>query len=252
MPLGALISGGLGLLGGVLGQKSAKSQQESNTAAQREFAQHGIRWKVEDAKKAGIHPLYAMGAQTHSYSPNPISQTDYGLGQAGQDIGRAIQAKQTAPERQLQQLQIKKAEAEIDFVQAQAALARSRTIDQNIHIPPMPYGNMSLTGQGPSYKPDALVTNQVVRPGIVKGPERTTHIDTAGGAYRFDPRQSDAEVLENRYGEGFLTNLAAWLGIGTTDLIHNLGFWLDDPDLKYGASGRPRRGRIPTFKVEGN
>lgn len=30
-------------------------------AIQREFAQQGIRWKVEDAKAAGLHPLYALG-----------------------------------------------------------------------------------------------------------------------------------------------------------------------------------------------
>ena len=35
---------------------------------QKEFAQHGLRWKVEDAKQAGINPLVALGASTHSPS----------------------------------------------------------------------------------------------------------------------------------------------------------------------------------------
>lgn len=40
-----------------------------NFAFQREFAEQGIQKRVEDAKKAGIHPLYAMGANTPSVSP---------------------------------------------------------------------------------------------------------------------------------------------------------------------------------------
>jgi hypothetical protein len=138
MPLGAIISGGLGLVGGLLGAKSARDQQSANTAAQREFAQHGIRWKVQDAKKAGIHPLYALGAQTHQFSPNPLFQTDYGLGAAGQHLGRAIQAKQTAPERAMQNLQMQRTQAEIDLIKAQTAAAISRTVKQPGQPPVMP------------------------------------------------------------------------------------------------------------------
>lgn len=42
---------------------------QQNFAFQREFAEQGIQKRVEDAKKAGIHPLYAIGAQTPSVSP---------------------------------------------------------------------------------------------------------------------------------------------------------------------------------------
>lgn len=36
---------------------------------QKEFAQKGIRWKTEDAKQAGLHPLAALGTMGASYSP---------------------------------------------------------------------------------------------------------------------------------------------------------------------------------------
>ena len=47
-----------------------KEMNAKNAALQREFAQSGIQWKVADAKKAGLHPLAALGAQTASASPS--------------------------------------------------------------------------------------------------------------------------------------------------------------------------------------
>lgn len=108
----ALIGAGSSLIGGYMQQRAARRAQDisreqaaANMQLQREFAQHGIRWKVDDAKGAGIHPLYALGAQTHSFAPVGINvPTGGGLGRglaaAGQDISRAMQAKTTARERQ--------------------------------------------------------------------------------------------------------------------------------------------------------
>lgn len=78
------------------------------------FAQQGIRWKADDARAAGIHPLYAMGANTVSYAASPIGLTTPSLGaatvqpegsmgtalaQSGQDISRAINSTRTQNER---------------------------------------------------------------------------------------------------------------------------------------------------------
>lgn len=99
--LGALIGAGASLLGGILGNNSQNKQIDKQIAAQKEFAQEGIRWKVADATAAGIHPLYALGAQTNAFSPigiggNPLGE---GIAAAGQEIGRAVQARQTSAER---------------------------------------------------------------------------------------------------------------------------------------------------------
>lgn len=86
--------------GGLIGAKAQQKANRQNIKLQKEFAQTGIRWKVEDAKKAGIHPLYALGANTHSFSP--VSVGDGGashFAQAGQDIGRAIHATRTGGEK---------------------------------------------------------------------------------------------------------------------------------------------------------
>lgn len=56
--------------------KSAKAndarvnaQRRSEQDLQREFAQMGIQWRVQDAIAAGVSPLFALGAQTPSYQP---------------------------------------------------------------------------------------------------------------------------------------------------------------------------------------
>ena len=49
----------------------------------KQFAKRGIQWRVHDAKKAGLHPLAALGAQTTSFSPSFVSQSRYEGGGGG-------------------------------------------------------------------------------------------------------------------------------------------------------------------------
>lgn len=112
--LASLVAAGASLLGGFMGNKSAEKaarQNQKHEAAmrqkeyeqQKEFAQSGVQWKVSDAAKAGVHPLYALGANTVSYAPQSVGSTslpaaDYGhLADAGQHIGRAIANTQSGP-----------------------------------------------------------------------------------------------------------------------------------------------------------
>lgn len=86
---------------------------------QREFAQNGVQWRVNDAEAAGIHPIAALGGQFSSPSPiqisgsvpqaaaassNPLppltgSSMGAGLQSAGQDLSRAVSAVATEWER---------------------------------------------------------------------------------------------------------------------------------------------------------
>lgn len=97
--LGALISAGAGLASSFLGKNSAEKAAKQNYQQQKEFAQNGIQWKAADAKAAGIHPLYAMGANTVSFSPTNVGSDFSGLATAGQDIGRAIDATRSNNQR---------------------------------------------------------------------------------------------------------------------------------------------------------
>lgn len=117
MGWGTALSIGSKIVGGILGSKATSDANSDNLAyqekinaqniqLQKDFAQQGIRWKVADAKAAGLHPLAALGAQTNSFSPiavGAVAQPDYSISNAvsdmGQDISRAVAAHQSKAER---------------------------------------------------------------------------------------------------------------------------------------------------------
>lgn len=121
---GAIANKVLSETGGDGGQRDAAA---ANEAIQREFAQQGVRWRVADAQAAGIHPLFALGAQLPSAQPSqfvPGVGTDYGLAAAGHDIGRAIDSTRTEEERvnaRLNALKIERGELENDVLRSQLA-----------------------------------------------------------------------------------------------------------------------------------
>lgn len=125
---GGIVSGALDFAGGLISNHNARSMAEREYQHQKEFAQNGIRWKVADAKAAGIHPIYAIGANTPTYSPQAAVGTDYGLSKVGQDIGRAIEAGQTIKERaEARNMQQALNDAQIENIQSQTEQHKAQT-----------------------------------------------------------------------------------------------------------------------------
>lgn len=160
--MGALIGGGSALIGGAMNSNSSAAAMRAqeriaadNIALQKQFAKQGIRWRVEDAKAAGVHPLAALGANVSSFSPISIG-TDFSspvgdsISRAGQDISRAVSATMTKDERVKKNLldtyTLERAKLEND-------LLRSQIIKVNQPSSPGLPSNSSmplLTGQGDS------------------------------------------------------------------------------------------------------
>lgn len=211
--IGPAIAAGASLAGGLMNKNATEKANAANLAAQREhtdrqvqlqkkFAQEGIRWRVEDAKKAGIHPLYALGASTPSYTPSAaaFNQAPASMGSslaaAGQDIGRAMNATRTAPERAdaytetLRGLQLKNAELDLEIKKTDLA-SRVARLGQNSN-PPMADG-LSSDGMLPLDKWD-----------------KATPLLTGGKPVTTDRRWSDGQTFEDRWGEwgGSLAGLA--------------------------------------------
>lgn len=134
------IASAVGAIGGALiGRKSQGDATEQNTQLQREFAQQGIRWRVADAKAAGIHPLYALGASPVQFSPTAVGDTGMpnAVNQMGQDLSRAMLQGKTQPERNdelamalaranLRNMELRNAGQEIENAAAASALMRSQ------------------------------------------------------------------------------------------------------------------------------
>lgn len=141
--LAEAISIGSNLLSGLFGQSQANKQAKQQAALQREFAQNAIQWKVDDAKKAGVHPLYALGAQTTSYAP--VSTGDSltpALRSAGQDLSRAVHAaspestRAAAASSAMTALSLERGKLENELLRTQIA-SQAAKISQNAN-PPMP------------------------------------------------------------------------------------------------------------------
>lgn len=194
--IGGLLSAGSTLLGGLMGQSAAdkarKSQEAANKQnyeAQKEFAQNGLRWKVEDATKAGVHPLYAVGAPTQSFqasfagSPADMSMPN-ALAGAGQDIGRAVAATQTAPEKALMTLQLERAGLENDLLRTQIRRQVMET--------------------GPTFP-------------TASGDPAT--LSFHGMNWRTNPDTSPAQKIQDRYGD--IVESLYGLGVVGSDMVHN-------------------------------
>ncbi|QXP44214.1 MAG: DNA pilot protein [Arizlama microvirus] len=225
----AIIAAGASLAGGLLSRKSANDSADQNVKMQREFAQKGIQWKVADAKKAGLHPLAALGAQTTSFSPVSISD---GMGAAvsnmGQDISRAMYANADNATRQtskeLAALALERGGLENELLRAQIA-----KLNGQVGPPPTAYpvdAGAVLTRDLVELKPSEVVSARSGEPHIEAGP--------AGPGYKaFDlgdlgewnlPSGAVSEAVEdmdiakyallgaaNHEKLGRLKNLPAWL-----------------------------------------
>lgn len=174
----------------------------NNVQLQRDFAQMGIQWKVEDANRAGIHPLYALGAQTHSFSPVSIGDqptTNYArdMGAMGQDLTRAINATRTqsqrdeAFEKTVKGLQLEKATLENDALRTNIASSVQRL--KQTGSPPMP-----SSADGPQ---------------VAKKWEDMPRLRMGGEDVQTNPNTTNTEDAEKRYGDD---GPASWLwGLGT-------------------------------------
>lgn len=243
--LSAILPAAASLIGGFLN----KSSNDDNNAAaarhaqqqadlQREFAQNSLQWKAEDARKAGIHPLYAVGAQGASFSPvSYAGSADTSLGSAvassGQDISRALQATRDndgrvdAFTKSTQDLTLTKMGLENELLASQIAKMRGQI------GPPMPTltDKNPLQGQKDSKRPDLTAPHGlVIRP---------------------DKKESQAKDWEDEYGEisdiigGF--RLLKDAGIGLGNYLAPPG-WLDR--WKERAAGNNFLGSSPRGRDE--
>lgn len=250
MGLGSVIGSAIGavgsIAGGILGANSAQNVAGMNYEAQKEFAQNGIRWKVEDAKRAGIHPLYALGASTQGYSPSGGYTGDYGIADAaahlGQGFERAQQAKMTKEERDKQDVRdaIQDMAALEDLNQkrrlndAQIRLANSEIFRnfalstnalRKTGLPPAIPGGLGgvIAGQGNSYATgqttpeiSSVVTSEKGIPSVQAGsPPDVRFYRTLSGGRAPLPTEDAGDAMDAALGAGlqwsFRNNLVPWL-----------------------------------------
>lgn len=211
---GSLISGNRSSRIAADNRQAAERHAQSQEALQREFAQHGVRWKVEDAKAAGLHPLFALGGATTSYSPTSYvgdgGRDSGGLGEAisgmGQNVSRAVQAQETAPQReqrvmglQLQASQIRENDARALYYQNEAA--RSSQSGGGTTAFPVADLYAGLRGNQIVSKPDEVKTTRSDDPSMTAGTHAAMqeYVMTPSGLKMRLPQSDEGpgEAMEN-------------------------------------------------------
>lgn len=211
------------VVGGVMDSLGARSRQQSaeniaqqNMNMQRDFAQMGVRWRVDDAKAAGIHPLAALGAQTQSFSPVQLGDTGstnwssalsgLGLDKMGQNTDRAERATQTVAQRDAavaSKLELQGKSLDNEFKRLGLASAAQRMSANN--NPPMP----------DSMEPFKVPEN--------KKSEERPPLMMFGKRWMTNPNTSPMKAWEDQYGD---EGPVAWtmpLVIGANDAVYNAG-----------------------------
>lgn len=120
---GSLLGGAVSAVGSLVsGNQNKKALAEANRQnylAQKEFAQNGISWRVADAQRAGIHPIYALGAGGANFSPSFNAFNDNSASNAFNSIGQAISTYQTKEQRVFEGLKLENAKLQNDMLKAQ-------------------------------------------------------------------------------------------------------------------------------------
>lgn len=140
MPWGAIASG----IGAFLGSKSGSTGtgvtdfDRNQFKYQKQLHKNQIQWQVDDAVKAGLHPLYALG---NSMNYSPISSTgEQPQNTTGNAIGAGIQAAAGAYNQSRQkkaqaplvasQTKANDAAAERDYAAAALSLSQIKRAEQ--------------------------------------------------------------------------------------------------------------------------
>lgn len=199
---GGVIGAGLDFAGGLIGanmQNAARNdanriqqnQFHEQMQWQKELAMMGLTMKVNDAKAAGIHPLFALGAPPASFSPISIGGSSAesggdtisrGLSSAGQNIQRAIAATQSRAGRDVSILATERAHIENENLRKDGQIkdlqiSRLRGTGQIGPSMPVPGGGVSPMGVGESKglgryesEPPKIPETQPTAPSITAGP----------------------------------------------------------------------------------
>jgi hypothetical protein len=195
----------IGLAGDLIGGQQERKQQtkmfDKNLSMQREFAKHGIRWRVEDAKAAGLHPLVGAGIQPTSFSPQYVGgagSTAKALGRFGHNLSRSIAATQTKEERLNAESNRRLADAKARNLDWHSKVMEDTLNKRNSPNPPLPGGAGFLPSTSSKVIPTQKEASQPGTQGVTAGIGHAGKMDIfPGGKMVFWPSKENQELVES-------------------------------------------------------
>lgn len=209
MMFGSLLSAGASLLGGMFQRKAqakANARAEANMREAWRRDDSFIQRRVADAKKAGLHPLAALGAQGSSSYVTPIPESmGSSISDAGVAIGQfADKASNRGFQAKLNAATLRKINAETDLLTAQSRTAAAQAVSTM-------RGAENLPHPGPRYR------------GMRVAGQKSTHHQGWSDAERIEERYGN--LVEALYGIGVLGADAyrSWQKWRSSDAIQTKG-----------------------------
>lgn len=189
----------------------------------------GIQWRVADAKAAGIHPLFAMGANISSPS---IVAGDNRASNALEQAGRGIQrASQNQIQRQQIALQSEESLARTNLLKSQTATSDYALLAAKDSANALNRTNLN------SQNDIEQVQNVDGIPHEIKKPQHTPRLSL----------NSDIQTWEDKYGE------LISMPVGVIKAVNDAGrAWyqsLSDAPLSKGSHGRHKKQYLAKQKV---
>lgn len=204
---GALASKALDSIG-PSGMSDRKAAALSYEYAQR-IAQNQIQWRVQDAKAAGIHPLFALGANVSPGSVNVVGGSGNdrsSWSDLGQDLSRSMSAALSSDDRAAAKtataLALEKAGLENDLLRSQIAR------ENNAQVGPGTPGIAGpvIPGQGNSARevllPDEVTHSRHGGPYQTAGramPATTAFVNADGTVSIWPSRDAKSSIEDSLY-----------------------------------------------------
>lgn len=213
----------LNFIGGLMSMENQNKLAQRQEDLQREFAQNSIQWRVNDAKKAGIHPLAALGSQGISYNPSYVGGDNFGGSQASisYEPEKKVDEKTQAYNDKVNELNLRMQEANTREAEANATLAERSLISNPKNTGGILFGAaqtkgslINQTGVGHSASPTSMPGQASVNPyGVADVNNAVNFTKNMDGSVSLMPSQD----IQDLVSESTLERGRWWLSQYATD-----------------------------------
>lgn len=208
--IAAGVGGALSGVSNFFGNQSALDFSRKQFEYQKEMAKNQLQWRVEDAKKAGLHPMAALGLGASSFSPVGVSQSPYDfswIGQMGQSADyAAAKAKDSQEQQEAKRLMQAQAFLQSENLQLQNDGLR---LDNEFRQWKMQQAMSGATTQGlngpsgPSLRNSSLIPGQddspPIKGSVPSGDPMYQFMETSvPGVYTLQPGSDWSQVYEDK------------------------------------------------------
>lgn len=236
--IGGVASG----IGNYLSNKQAMAFSKEQFEWQKNLALNQLQWRVADAKKAGLHPMAALGIGASSFSPVGVSQSPYDFSWIGdmgqnadyaaakakdkQDQDTAVNLSRRNVELQNQNLELQNQglQQDNDFRQWQYNAAMSGGVQQALKSP----ANASVNGVNPSVIPGQDDSIPPGKGNVPSGDPMYQFMETSTpGVFTLQPGNDWSQVFEDKgfpfeQWPLFKSNVVDYAGRATGRIINGM------------------------------